>query len=309
MKLISIVTPCYNEAENVGEVYACVKVVFDNLPQYKYEHLFIDNASTDQTLTMLKSIAQKDRNVKIIANARNFGHIRSPFYGLLQASGDAAVMLCADLQDPPEMIEQFIQKWEDGYRVVIGVKPKSKENPIMGFIRRIGYRVINKISEITLIKNFTGFGLYDKKIIEILRTVNDPYPYFRGLISEIGFKHFEIEYEQPKRKHGVTKNNFYTLYDIGMLGITSHSKIALRLATMTGFALSAVSFMLALGFFVAKLLFWNSFSIGIAPILIGMLFFSAVQLIFIGLLGEYILSINTQVLKRPLVVEQERINF
>ncbi|MBU0455294.1 MAG: glycosyltransferase family 2 protein [Pseudomonadota bacterium] len=309
MKLISVVTPCYNEEGNVQEVYERVRQEFAKLPNYRYEHIFIDNASTDRTVAILKAIATKDKNVKIIVNARNFGHIRSPFYGLLQAQGDAVISLVSDLQDPPELIQAFIQKWEEGYKVVAGVKPTTKENKFMASLRRIFYRFISKISEMHLIQNFTGFGLYDQSIIAILRTIEDPYPYFRGLISEIGFDAAEVPFEQPVRKHGKTKNNFYTLYDIAMLGITSHSKLPIRLATFLGFTLSVVSFLISLFYLIFKLIFWNRFGFGLAPVLIGLFFFASVQLFFIGLVGEYIASIHTQVMKRPLVVERERINF
>ena len=309
MKLISIVTPCFNEEENVEDLYQQVKAIFNQLPHYKYEHIFIDNASTDKTVMILRGIALKDKNIKFIVNSRNFGHIRSPYHGLLQAQGDAVILLVADLQDPPVLINQFIQKWEEGSKIVIGVKPKSQESRLMFAIRRIGYYWINRIADVKLIKNFTGFGLYDKEVIQLLHTYDDPYPYFRGMIADIGFDISEIPYIQPKRQKGTTKNNFYTLYDIGMLGITSYSKIPLRLAAMGGFFLSAISLFISIVFFIVKLIFWNTFSAGMAPVLIGLFFFSSVQLFFIGLLGEYIASINTRVMKRPLVVEKERVNF
>lgn len=309
MKLINVVTPCYNEEDNVEELYQQVKAIFNQLPQYKYEHIFIDNSSLDKTVEKLKRIAAHDKNVKIIVNSRNFGHIRSPYYALLQATGDAVILIVSDLQDPPYLIKDFLQKWEQGYKIVIGVKPRSEESRLMYAIRRLGYYWIGRIADIRLIKNFTGFGLYDKAVINILRSYDDPYPYFRGMIADIGFDIAEIPFNQPQRKRGKTKNNFYTLYDIGMLGITSYSKIPLRLATMCGFFLAAISLFFSFVFLLLKLFFWNSFSMGVAPILIGLFFFSSVQLFFIGLLGEYIASINTRVMKRPLVVEKERINF
>jgi glycosyltransferase involved in cell wall biosynthesis len=309
MITISVITPCYNEEENVERVYDEVKRVFAGLPDLRYEHIFIDNASKDKTVALLKDIAHRDRNIKVIVNTRNFGHIRSPFYGLLQSSGDAVVLLCADLQDPPSLIVDFIKKWREGYKVVLGVKKKSEESSVMFAIRKIYYNIIHNISEVELTKNYTGFGLYDKQVIEILRHIDDPYPYFRGLISDIGFESAKIEYVQPSRKRGITKNNFYTLYDMAMLGITNHSKIPLRLATMLGFVLSLLSLLVAFLFFVAKLMFWNKFSLGIAPLVIGLFFFSSVQLFFLGIIGEYIGSIHTQVLKRPLVIEKERVNF
>jgi glycosyltransferase involved in cell wall biosynthesis len=309
MKYISIVTPCYNEEENVQELYARVKKVMSALNEYRYEHIFIDNASQDGTVAILRQIAGQDRNVKVIINTRNFGHIRSPQHALRQATGSAVIHIVADLQDPPEMIPDFIRKWEDGYKIVIGIKEKSEESPIFFAIRKLYYNVIGKLSEINLIKNFTGFGLYDQKVIEILRQIDDPYPYFRGLICDIGYERVEIPYIQPARRRGFTKNNFYTLYDIAMLGITNHSKVPLRLATMTGFIVAFLNLLLAVAYFIYKLAFWDSFTVGIAPLVIGLFFFGSVQLFFIGIIGEYIGSIHTQVLKRPLVVEKERINF
>lgn len=309
MKLISVVTPCYNEEENILELYHQVKNEFKKLKNYRYEHIFIDNASKDKTISILKKIAEEDKNIKIIVNSRNFGHIRSPYYGLLQAKGDAVISIVSDLQDPPELIKDFIQQWENGFKIVIGVKPASEESRIMFALRKIGYYWIGRIADIKLIKNFTGFGLYDRKVITILRSYDDPYPYFRGMIADIGFEISEIPYHQPKRKRGKTKNNFYTLYDIGMLGITSYSKVPLRLATISGFFLGIISFIFSCLFLVLKLIYWNRFNAGMAPILIGFFFFSSVQIFFIGLLGEYIASINTRVMKRPLVVEKARINF
>jgi glycosyltransferase involved in cell wall biosynthesis len=309
MKLISVITPCFNEEDNVTEVYERVKAVFSKLQKFRYEHIFIDNASTDKTVDILKSIAWNDGNVKIIVNTRNFGHIRSPYHAVIKSEGDVVICLAADLQDPPEMITDFIQKWEEGYKVVVGIKVASKEAPLMFFIRRTYYNLVSKLSEVDLIKNFTGFGLYDKEVIKILRQIDDPYPYFRGLIADIGYDIYKIEYIQPQRKRGITKNNFYTLYDIAMLGITNHSKVPLRLATMTGFVLGALSLVVALVYLVYKLLRWNEFQAGSAPIVIGLFFFASVQLFFTGIVGEYVGSIHTQVMNRPLVVEKERINF
>jgi glycosyltransferase involved in cell wall biosynthesis len=309
LKRISVVTGCFNEEENVKELYEQVKAVFQDLPQYEYEHIFIDNASKDETVAILREIANHDHRVKIIVNTRNFGHIRSPHHALMQAKGNAVISIVADLQDPPIMIKEFIRKWEEGYKIVIGVKTQSEESPIFYAIRKGYYNLIGRLSEVELIKNFTGFGLYDQKVIETLRSIEDPYPYFRGLICDIGFERAVIEYKQPSRKRGFTKNNFYVLYDIAMLGITNHSKVPLRLATMTGFTVALFSLLVALGYFIYKLIFWNSFSVGIAPLVIGLFFFSSVQLFFIGIIGEYIGSIHTQVLKRPLVIEKERINF
>lgn len=308
-KLISIVTPCYNEEENVEPLSIAVRDIFRSLPQYDYEHIFIDNCSKDNTASILRKMAGDDRRIKVILNARNFGHIRSPHHALLQTSGDAVISLVADFQDPPGMIPEYLKKWEEGYKIVLGVKSESEESPLMFLIRKAYYYLINNLSEIQLTKNNTGFGLYDRKVIDVIRTIDDPYPYFRGMVSDIGFESFKIFYKQPSRRRGITKNNFYTLYDIAMLGITTHSKIPLRLATMLGFLLALLSFLVAAIYFIYKLVFWDQFAVGTAPVVIGLFFFSSVQLFFIGILGEYIGSIHTQVLKRPLVVEKERINF
>jgi glycosyltransferase involved in cell wall biosynthesis len=309
MPLISIVTPCYNEEENVRELYLKILEVFDGLTGYNYEHIYIDNCSRDRTVELVKELCREDRRVKLIVNARNFGHIRSPVYGMLQASGDAVILMASDLQDPPELIKDFVGKWEEGYKVVLGVKTKTQESFMMSLVRNSFYEFISRLSEIELTKNNTGFGLYDRQIIEIIRQLDDPYPYFRGMVSDIGFERVTVQFYKPARKRGFSKNNFYTLYDIAMLGITNHSKVPLRLATMTGFFLSFLSLLVALGYLAAKLIFWYTFSLGMAPLIIGIFFFSSVQLFFIGILGEYIGSIHTQVLKRPLVVEKERVNF
>ena len=309
MKLISVVTPCFNEEDNVEEIYNRVKKVFERFPQYRYEHIFIDNNSADRTLEILKRLASYDFNVKIIVNTRNFGHIRSPYHALLNAQGDAVISIVADLQDPPEMIKDLLAKWEEGYKVVVGVKTSSQESRLMFAIRKSYYNLIGRLSDIPLIKNFTGFGLYDRVVVDVMCEVNDPYPYFRGLIADIGYEICQIEYTQPSRKRGITKNNFYTLYDMAMLGITNHSKVPLRLATMTGFILGGLSLVVAVVYFILKLIMWNEFQAGSAPIVIGLFFFSSVQLFFIGIVGEYVGSIQTQVMKRPLVIEKERINF
>lgn len=309
MKRISIVTPCFNEELNVEPMYQAVKGVLSELNGYEYEHIFIDNDSSDGTVTKLKQLAQHDKRVKIIVNARNFGHIRSPYYALQNASGDAVVMIAADFQEPPELIKSFIQKWEAGHKIVIAVKTESSESPVMYFIRSLYYTLINRLSDVELIKNYTGFGLYDHDVVDILKRINDPYPYLRGLICEIGFDKAVIPFHQPTRQRGITKNNFFTLYDMAMLGITTHSKVPLRIATLCGFGLAAFSLMVAFFYLILKLLFWDYFALGMAPILIGFFFFSSIQLFFIGLLGEYILSIQTQILHRPLVIEKERVNF
>jgi glycosyltransferase involved in cell wall biosynthesis len=308
-KLISVVSACYNEEENVRECYEQVKKVFQEIGRYRYEHIFIDNASKDGTVAILRELAAKDKNVKVILNARNFGHIRSPYHGMVSARGNAVISVVSDLQDPPELIKEFIEKWEEGFLVVIAVKADSEESALLFAIRKAYYELVSRLAEIDLNKNATGFGLYDRRFIDILAEIDDPYPYFRGLVSEIGFPIAKIPYHQPVRKRGITSNNFYRLYDMAMLGITNHSKVPLRLATMLGFAVSFLSLCVAFGYFVMKLLYWNSFSLGLAPLEIGIFFFGSVQLFFIGILGEYIGSIYTQVQKRPHVIELERINF
>lgn len=309
MPMISIVTPTYLEEDNVADVHRQVQDVMRALPQYQYEHIFIDNASKDRTPEILRNIAQQDPYVKLIFNTRNFGHIRSPYYGLLQATGDAVILLAADLQDPPQLIPEFLKKWEEGFKVVIGTKQTAGESWLFFTLRKAYYRMVAKISQTELISDFTGFGLYDTRVIHILRTLQDPYPYFRGLIAELGFPSAKIPYHQPARKRGITKNNFYTLYDIAMLGITSHSKLPLRIATMAGFCFSCLGVLVAFGYLIAKLMFWNVFSAGIAPLVIGGFLFLSLQLFFIGIIGEYIAALHTLALKRPIVVERERVNF
>lgn len=309
MPTITVITCCYNEEENVAELYRQVKEVFAALPQYRYEHLFVDNASTDNTVAILRQLAHEDPQVKVILNARNFGHVRSPFHAFMQATGDAVISIVADLQDPPEMITAFLQKWEEGYKVVLGIKTNSAESGLVFALRGAYYRILRKLSDVELIEHFTGFGLYDQQVIGILREMQDAYPYFRGLIADIGFPNAKIPYEQPQRKHGKTKNNFYTLFDMAMLGMTSYTKVPLRLATIIGFSSALVSLLVAVVYFICKLVLWNQFNAGIAPLVIGIFFFSSVQLFFLGIIGEYLGAIHTQVLKRPLVIEKERINF
>lgn len=309
MKLISIVASCYNEQDNIVPLYERLCAQFEQFPQYDFEIILADNASTDRTAARIKAIAATDKRLKLIRNARNFGHIRSPMHAILQARGDAVIAMASDLQEPPELIPQFLEHWEAGFRIVAGVKPDSRESWAMFMVRRLYYRTIARISDVRQIQNFTGFGLYDRSVIEIVRQMDDPCPYFRGMVAEIGFPHAEVPYTQPARTRGITKNNFYSLYDLAMLGITSHSKLPIRIATMGGFALSAISLLVALIYLIYKLLRWDQFSVGMAPIVIGFFFFASVQLFFIGILGEYIASIHTQVQKRPLVVEAERVNF
>jgi glycosyltransferase involved in cell wall biosynthesis len=309
MKLVTVLTPCYNEEENVEPLYNAVKAVFAMLPNYRYEHLFIDNASTDATVSILRRLAGQDDAVKVIVNSRNFGPVRSPFHGILQARGDAVIGMVADFQDPPELIPELVAKWEQGFRVVMTVKEASKENRFMYALRERYYALLARISNVRIVQNATGSGLYDRSVIEAMRLIDDPFPFFRGLIAEIGFDVAEVRYTQPRRLRGVSAHNFYSLYDMAFLGIVSHSKVPLRLATMSGFVMASLSFVVAFGYLLAKLVFWNRFELGIAPVLIGFFFLSSVQLFFVGIVGEYIGSIFTRVQKLPLVFERERINF
>ena len=309
MKKISVVTPTYNEQDNVAGVVEEIRKVFRDLPQYDYEHLFIDNASHDRTVEILKGYAAQDQHIKIIVNTRNFGITCSPHHAVLQTSGDAVTVVVADLQDPPDLIKDFIRKWEEGYKIVIGIKSKSEENWIMFTIRKVYYSMLKKFADVEMIKNFNGYGLYDRTFIDILRQWNDPYPYFRGLVAEVGFPRAELVYTQAARKKGMSSSSFYKLYEIGMLGFVSHSKVPLRLASFIGFGVSVISFIFAIIYLVRKLLLWDSFELGLAPLVIGLFFFGSIQLFFIGIIGEYIGWIYTQVKHRPLVVEKERINF
>lgn len=309
MKLISIVTACYNEEENIREIYKQVKQVFNDIHEYTYEHIFIDNSSKDKTVDILRDIAKEDKRVKIIINSRNFGQLRSPYHAMFQTKGDAVIFIVADLQEPPRLIKDFIKKWQEGYKVVIAIKNESEEPPIIFSLRKFYYRLLRKLSEVDIVEQYSGFGLYDKEVVEILKNLNEPYPYFRGLIADIGFESAKIEYVQNKRKKGKSKNNFFTLFDLAMLGMTSYSKIPLRLAVMLGLSSAAISLLVAVVYFVYKILFWSRFSVGIAPLVIGIFFFSSVQLFFLGIVGEYVGSIHTYAQNRPLVIEKERINF
>lgn len=309
IRKISILTPCYNEADNVETLYERVRAVFQPLDEYVYEHVFIDNASTDETVAKLRAIAARDKNVKVIVNTRNFGHVRSPYHALLQCTGDAVIGMAADLQDPPELIPAFLEKWREGHKVVLGVKAAAEESTLMFAIRRLGYSVIDRLSEVKQVRNSTGFGLYDKAFVAVLRRLPDPYPYFRGIVAELGFRYATVPYTQPQRTRGVTKNNLYMLYDLGVQGIVNHSRIPLRLATIVGFISAVLSLIAAVVYFVMKMLFWYDLPIGVAPVIIGLFAVASVQLFFLGILGEYVGSIYTQVRNRPLVIEQERINF
>ena len=309
MKKISLVSGCYNEEANLEELVNRVFTVAAKFPSYEWEYIIIDNCSTDHSPDVLRTLAERDRRIKVIFNVRNFGHIRSPYYAMLQARGDAVIYLASDLQDPPELIEQFIPKWEQGWKVVAAIKNKSEESALFFLARRAYYRLIALLAETDLLMNFTGYGLYDREVIEHLRKIDDPYPYGRGQISELGYPVARVPFTQPRRKRGFTKNNFYTLYDMAMLGFTNHTKVPLRLATFFGFACALLSFLAGCAYLILKLLFWRAFPIGQAPVVVGLFFLGSVQLLFIGILGEYIGAIYTKISKRPLVVERERINF
>jgi glycosyltransferase involved in cell wall biosynthesis len=311
-KKITIVSSAFNEEENIEPLYLQIKEqMFPLADKYDYEIIIVDNASTDGTLSALKRLAALDKNLKVIANTRNFGHIRSPYYGMLQSFGDGVISMASDLQDPPYLIPRFIEEWERGCDIVLAKKEHSRESGLFFALRKFYYWLLDLINDsgAQLIENCTGFGLYDKKVVDALRAIDDPYPYLRGLVCELGYKKTFIPFTQPRRVRGITKNNFYTLYDNAMIGFVNHSKVPLRLAAMGGFVLSALAFILALVYLILKLLFWSKFPMGTAPLMISLFFFSSVQLFFIGIIGEYLGAVLTQVLKRPLVVEKERINF
>ena len=310
MKKISVLIPCYNEAENVGPISRAVTEILEKeLPQYDYELVFIDNDSTDGTRDIIRGLCADNPRIKAILNARNFGQFNSPYYGMLQVTGDCVIEMVADFQDPVEMIPKYIHEWEKGYKIVIGIKTSSKENRLMYWLRSCYYKTIKKLSDVEQIEHFTGSGLYDREFIEVLRNLDDPTPFLRGIVAELGYRRKEIPYEQPRRRAGKTHNNFYRLYDAAMLSVTSYTKAGLRLATIFGSICAVVSMLIDMVYLVMKLIWWDRFPAGMAPMLIGMLFLGSVQLFFIGFLGEYIMSINQRVMKRPLVIEEERINF
>lgn len=309
-KTISVMIPCYNEEENARPICEAVREqLTQNCPGYDYEILFIDNKSTDGTRRILEELCAEDRHVKAIFNSKNFGQFNSPFHGLLQTSGDCAITLCADFQDPPELIPRFVSEWEKGYKIVIGRKTKSKESRLVYFLRGCYYKLLKRMSSVEMIEQFTGFGLYDRSFVDTLRELHDPIPFMRGIVAELGPERSEIEYEQPKRRAGKTHNNFYTLYDAAMLSFTSYTKAGLRLATFFGFLIAGLSFLIGLFYLIAKLIAWNSFTAGYAPMMIAVFFMGGIQLAFLGFLGEYVMSINTRIMNRPLVVEEKRINF
>ncbi len=310
MKKISIMVPCYNEEENVIPLSeAIIKEFTEKLTEYDYEILFIDNCSQDKTRTLLTYLCENNKKIKAIFNTKNFGQFNSPYYGLINTTGDCTIPICADFQDPIELIPTFVHEWEKGYKIICGIKTASKESKIKYFLRSIYYKTIKKFSDIEQIEHFTGFGLYDKSFIDVLRKLDDPTPFIRGIVAELGPQRIDIQYEQPKRRAGVTSNNWYRLYDAAMLSFTSYTKIGLRIATIIGFLMSALSLLVALYYLIMKLINWDSFPIGIAPIIIGIFLMGSMQLFFIGLVGEYIMGMNTRIMKRPLVVEEKRLNF
>lgn len=310
MKKVSVLIPCYNECENVVPMSEAIDKIFkEECTNYEYELVFIDNNSTDGTRDLLREICAKNKNVKAILNAKNFGQFNSPYYGMLQTTGDCTISMCCDFQDPVELIPQYLKEWENGYKIVIGIKSSSKENRVMYFLRSMYYKIIKKYSSVEQIEHFTGSGLYDRDFINVLRELKDPTPFLRGIVAELGYKRKEIEYEQPKRRAGKTHNNWYTLYDAAMLSFTSYTKIGLRLATFMGIGCGIFSVLVAIAYLIMKLIYWDRFIAGMAPVLIGMFFLGSIQLFFIGFIGEYILSINQRVMNRPLVIEEERINF
>ncbi len=309
-KTISVMIPCYNEEENARPIYEAVRdEILKNLPEYNYEILFIDNKSKDNTRAVIEEICKEDKNVKAIFNSKNFGQFNSPYYGILNTTGDCTVTICADFQDPVELIPVFVREWEKGYKIVIGRKTKSQENKLVYFLRGCYYKIIRKMSSVEMIEQFTGFGLYDKSFVDTMRELNDPIPFIRGIVAELGPERKEVEYEQPKRRAGKTSNNWYSLFDAAMLSFTSYTKVGMRVAEFFGFFIAAISFLIGIGFLVAKLIYWDSFAAGYAPIIITVFFMGGIQLAFLGFIGEYILSINTRVMNRPLVIEEKRINF
>lgn len=310
MKKISILIPCYNEEENVLPISeAIINILETQLDNYQYELLFIDNSSTDNTQSILRELCENNKKIKAIFNAKNFGQFNSPFYGMCQTTGDCTICMCCDFQDPVSLIPRLIKEWEKGYKIVSAIKATSKENVIMRFLRTCYYKLIKWMSEVEQIEHFTGTGLYDKSFIDVLKKLNDPTPFLRGIVAELGYKRKEISYEQARRRAGKTHNNFWSLFDAAMLSFTSYTKVGLRIASIGGFIGSAFSLLIAVIYLAYKLLYWDSFQTGMAPLVIGLFFISSIQLFFTGLLGEYVMSINTRVKNRPLVIEEERLNF
>lgn len=309
-KTISVMIPTYNEEENARPIYEAVRdEILTNLPEYDYEILFIDNKSQDGTRRIIEGICAEDKRVKAIFNTKNFGQFNSPYYGMIHTTGDCTIPLCADFQDPVELITTFVHEWEKGYKLVIGRKTKSEENPIVYFLRGCYYKLIRKMSDVEMIEQFTGFGLYDRSFIRVLAELKDPTPFIRGIVAELGPERKEIEYTQLQRRAGKTHNNWYILFDAAMLSFTSYTKVGMRVAEFMGFFVSALSFLFGLGYLIAKLIWWDSFAAGYAPTMIAVFFMGGVQLAFLGFLGEYIMAMNTRIMNRPLVVEEKRLNF
>ena len=310
MSTISVLIPCFNEEENVLPISEALVELFEReLPTYAYEIIFIDNDSTDRTRELLREICGKNERIKAIFNAKNFGQFNSPYYGLMQTTGDCSIVLCCDFQDPLECIPVMVREWEAGNRIIVMQKTQSEESKILYFLRSCYYKLIRKFSDVEQIEHFTGFGLYDRSFIEVMKNLNDPTPFLRGIVAELGYKIKKIPYVQQKRRAGKTHNNFHTLYDAAMLSFTSYTKVGLRSATFVGFGIALLSVIIGLVYLVLKLIYWDRFDAGTAPMVLGMFFLGAVQLVFLGLIGEYILSINTRMKNRPLVIEEERINF
>lgn len=310
MKKISVMIPCYNEEENIVPIStAVVEEIHANLSQYDYEILFIDNDSTDNTRPLLREVCKGNPKIKAIFNAKNFGQFNSPYHGLLQTTGDCTILLCCDFQDPIELLPRMVAEWEKGAKIVSCIKTASKENPLIRFLRTCYYKLIRKMATMDQIEHFTGFGLYDKSFINVLRNLKDPTPFLRGIVAELGYKRVSIDYTQAKRRAGYTHNNFFTLFDAAMLSFTSYTKVGIHILTFAGIVLASLSMLAGIVYFLLKLLFWDQFSVGVAPLIIAFFFISAIQLLFIGFVGEYVMSVNTRVMNRPLVIEEERINF
>ena len=301
--------PCYNEEENIVPISKAIISELEKLENYDYELMFIDNCSTDNTRNLIRQVCEENKKIKAIFNVKNFGQFNSPYYGMCQLDGDCVISMCCDFQDPVEMIPVFVKYWEEGYQIVCGIKTSSKENKLIYWLRSIYYKLIKKYSSVEQIEQFTGFGLYDKSFIETLRKLHDPTPFIRGIVAEFGGKRKEVEYEQPKRKAGKTHNNFYTLYDAAMLSFTSYTKIGMRMAVFSGLFFAFVSFVTGIVYLIMKLVYWDRFVAGQAPTIIILTMMCSIILVFLGILGEYILTINQRVMNRPLVIEQERINF
>lgn len=310
MKKISILIPCYNEEDNVIALsQAIVEELSKNLLSYDYEIIFIDNDSRDNTRPLLREICKNNPRIKAIFNVKNFGQFNSPYYGMLQTTGDCTILMCCDFQDPVEMLPKIVKEWENGAKIVSCIKTKSKENPILRFLRTCYYKLIKRMSSIDQIEHFTGFGLYDKSFIEVLRNLNDPTPFLRGIVAELGYKRVSIPYTQAKRRAGKTHNNFMSLFEAAMLSFTSYTKVGLHIITLMGMVLSLISFLVAIAYLILKIIYWDRFSAGIVPMMLGLFFLNAMELLFIGFVGEYVMSVNTRIINRPLVIEEERLNF